>query len=399
MPQETLTFAASLRQDPDPAAAARAAVREVVAQLGGRPCHLTVLFVSHRYRTDWAPILREIRHTLGNPVLIGCTAGGVLGRDEEVEGAAALSLAAASLPRVELHSFTVSPEDLAEARGPGWWIEQLGATPGAEPVGILLPEPFSCDVMTLIAALNVTYPKMPLVGGLASGAQRAGENQLFVNEEVRREGAIGVLLTGDVALQTIVSQGCRPVGRPYIVTGAEENIILELAGMPATEALRQLFAALPVQDRALAQHALFLGVVMHEQRAAFQRGDFLVRNLLGIDPDRGALAVGDRIQVGQTVQFQLRDAATARDDLGHLLGEQAQALTHPPAAGALLFSCLGRGQDLYGEPSYDTRTIQAAVGHRPLAGFFCNGEIGPVGGRNFVHGFTASLGLFRPKTA
>ena len=391
-------FAASLTGEGNPLTAAKAVVQEVSDRLDGRPCELAVLFVSSRYRAEWGPILREIRHTLGDPLILGCTAGGVLGVDRELESTPALSLVAAHLPRVELHPFTVSPADLEEAHGLGFWIEKLGATPAQAPVGILLPDPFTCDVMTLVPALNAAYPKMPLIGGLASGAQQASGNALFLNDQIVA-GAVGVLLTGDVTLQTIVAQGCRPIGRPYVITKAQDHLILELAGMPATEALRQLFLTLPPQDQALAQRALFLGLVMNEQQDTFRRGDFLIRNLMGIDPEAGALAIGDRVQVGQTVQFQLRDADASRDDLRSLLTEQAQPLRRPPAAGALLFSCLGRGRDLYAEPHVDIRTIQAAIGQRPLAGFFCNGEIGPVGGRNFVHGFTASLGLFRPRAS
>ena len=407
-----MRFAAALSEHPDPVAATKAVVQQVVAPLNGRPCHLAAVFVSSRYRTDWPPVLRHIRQALGNPLLIGCTGGGVLGGDQELEGVPAVSLAAASLPDVALHPFTVTPEELAGgALSADAWREKTGTTPSDQPVGLLLPEPFSCDVMALVGSLNTAYPALPLVGGLASGAeasgtassgrshgaQQAGEHALFLNEEVRQDGAVGVFLTGNVRMDTLVAQGCRPIGRPFIVTKAQDQFVLELAGMPATEALRQLFAALAPEDRRLAQRALFLGVVMREQQAEFRRGDFLIRNLLGLDPATGALAVGDQLQVGQTVQFQVRDADTSRQDLQQLLAERRQALTQPPPDGALLFSCLGRGQALYGEPHVDTRMIRAALGTMPIAGFFCNGEIGPVGDRCFVHGFTSSLGLFRPR--
>ena len=394
-----MRFASSISENKDPAAAAAAVVQQVVGEMGELACHVAFLFASASYGSNWVPILRTIRKDLGAPVLLGCTGGGVLGVDRELEFTPALSLVAAHLPGVGLHPFRVSPEDLEDGRDPGFWIEKCGATPSQEPVGILLPEPFSCDVTTLISALNASYPKMPLIGGLASGADHAGGNALFFNDQVAREGAVGVLLTGNVTLKTIVSQGCRPIGRPYIVTKVEENVILELAGISASEALRQLFAGLPDSDKALAQRALFLGIVMNEQKSEFRRGDFLIRNLIGIDPSTGAMAIADRVQVGQTVQFQLRDANTSREDLQHLLKENASAFQGSPFRGGLLFSCLGRGKDLYGEPDYDIRTIRAAIGSCPIAGFFCNGEIGPVGGRNFVHGFTSSLGLFRPRSA
>ncbi len=398
MPTEQMRFGSSISDDKDPQAALQKGCDDVLSQLQGHPCHAAFLFISSLYRTDWQHVAQEVRCRLGNPLLIGCTGGGVLGKDQELEFTPAVSLAGAYLPRVNMHPFVISPEDLQEDRGPGFWIEKLGATPGDEPIGVLLPEPFSCDCMRLIESLKNAYPKMPLIGGLASGADDATPNALFLNDKALKEGAVGVVFTGDVALQTIVSQGCRPIGRPFIVTKADDNVLLELAGVPAVEALRTLLISLSDQDKALAQRALFVGVVMNEQKDKFRRGDFLIRNLIGMDPSSGALAVGDKIRVGQTVQFQVRDAATSKEDLQHLLQEQSPGFQNSPSAGGLLFSCLGRGRDLYGEPNYDIRAIQSAIGNRPIAGFFCNGEIGPVGGRNFIHGFTSSLGLFQHKS-
>ena len=393
-----MRFATGVSDQTDPAQAIQDALRQVRNQLQGSKPDATFLFVSILYQTDWKPLLGQIREELGSPLLLGCTGGGIIGPEQEMEGAPALSLAAGVLPGVKLHPFAVSPEDLAEQREPGFWIEKIGASPMEDPVGVLLPDPFSCDAMALVRTLNAVYPKMPLIGGLASGAQQAGENCLFFNDEVLSEGAVGALLTGNIALETIVSQGCRPIGRPYIVTKVEENVILELAGKPATEALQGLYNELSDADKRLARTALLLGVVMNEYKQKFQRGDFLIRNLIGIDPDSGAIAVGDRIQAGQTIQFHVRDADTSREDLHLLLKEQAKALSKSGLSGGLLFSCLGRGRDLYGEPHVDIRTIREALGPCPIAGFFCNGEIGPVGKQNYIHGFTSSLGLFRPRS-
>ena len=396
-PSDPIAFATGISENPNPVRATEEALGQATASLKGRPAHALFLFVSMLYRADWAPLLRRIRKELGSPLLLGCTAGGVLGKERELERTPAVSLAAAYLPRVRLHPFTVSPEELAEQREAGFWIEKTGVNPKEDPAGILLPDPFSCDAMGLVAALNAVYPKMPLIGGLASGAGQAGGNSLFFNDEIFPEGAVGTLLTGDILLQTVVSQGCRPVGRPYIVTRAEENLIFELAGKPAMDALQALYNELPDPDKKLAREALLLGVVMNEYKEKFQRGDFLIRNLIGMDPAAGALAVGDRIQTGQTVQFHVRDAVSSREDLQALMKESS--LPKSGLSGGLLFSCLGRGRDLYGEPDVDVRTIREALGPAcPVAGFFCNGEIGPVGARNYIHGFTASLGLFRPRS-
>ncbi|MBI3333712.1 MAG: FIST C-terminal domain-containing protein [Candidatus Omnitrophica bacterium] len=398
MPRDRMLFASSIAKIQEPDAAAEAVLQGVSRQLNGSPCNAAFLFATALSPGQWEPIVRRIRQELKDPLLIGCTGGGVVGGDKEMEFTPALSLVAARLPDVELHPFAISPEDLEEPRDSGFWIEKLGCPPQEEPVGVLLPEPFSCDVMGLVAALNRVYPKMPFIGGIASGVEPEGGIGLFLNDQVIQEGAVGLLLTGNVTLETIVSQGCRPIGRPYIITKAEGNILLELAGLPAAEALRNLFLSLSDGDKGLARRALLLGVVMNEQKERFGRGDFLIRNLIGMDPESGGIAVGDHhIRVGQTVQFQVRDAESSREDLGILLKEHSEKLAGSSPAGALLFSCLGRGRDLYGESDYDSRTIQAAVGPCPMAGFFCNGEIGPVGGHNFIHGFTSSLGLFRPR--
>lgn len=392
-----MIFASAISDHKTLSWAAQAAVKQILHQLDGASCNLALLFASPLYGSNWETVVQKIRQGLGNPLLIGCTGGGILGVDKELEFTPALSLVAAHLPDVKLSPFKILPEDLNQEQDPSFWVEKLGANPTQESVGILLPEPFSCDVMNLVQIFNKIYPKMPLIGGLASGAGDTNDHALFLDDQIVPEGAVGVLLTGNVMLQTIVSQGCRPIGRPYIITKAEGNLILELASQPATEALQQLFSSLPDSDKILAQKALLLGIVMNEQKADFKRGDFLIRNLIGIDPSQGAVAVGDRVEVGQTVQFQLRDADTAREDLQHLLNDQTKRFKEVPSKGALLFSCMGRGKELYGEKHYDIRTIQAAVGSCPIAGFFCNGEIGPVGGKNYIHGFTSSLGLFRPK--
>ena len=392
-----MLFASGISDRKTLSLATEALLKQILASLEGSACDLAVLFVSPLYDSPWEPMVQKIRQKLGNPLLIGCTGGGILGADKELEFMPALSLAAAHLPEVRLHPFKILPEDLNEEQDPSFWVEKLGANPTQEPVGILLPEPFSCNVMNLVQTFNKIYPKMPLIGGLASGTGDAKDHALFLNDQIVSEGAVGVLLTGNITLQTIVSQGCRPIGRPFIITKAEGNLILELASQPATEALQQLFESLSDSDKALAQQALLIGIVMNEQKENFKRGDFLIRNLIGIDPSQGAIAVGDKVQVGQTVQFQLRDADTAREDLQQLLKDEAPRFKKAPSKGALLFSCMGRGKDLYGQRHYDIRTIQAALGNCPMAGFFCNGEIGPIGGRNYIHGFTSSLGLFRPK--
>jgi small ligand-binding sensory domain FIST len=221
-----------------------------------------------------------------------------------------------------------------------------------------------------------------------------------MDEEVFSDGAIGVALTGNVALDTIVAQGCRPVGELMQVTGCDGNILYELDGKGALRTLQELFVTLTERDRRLASTALFVGVLMDEFREEPRVGDFLIRNLIGVDPHRGAVAVGEHLQEGMRVRFHLRDAETSAEDLHAMLRgyEKASPGTANPS-GALLFSCLGRGEGLYGRPNFDTEVFHEHLGDVPVAGFFCNGEIGPVGGTTFLHGYTSSFGLFRPRAS
>jgi small ligand-binding sensory domain FIST len=235
-----------------------------------------------------------------------------------------------------------------------------------------------------------------VLGGLASGGHSPGSCALFFNGEVVH-GAVGAVLTGNFLLRTIVSQGCKPIGQPQVITRCDGQIIHELGGRPALEVIRETLGELSPEDQALARTALLMGRVIDEYKEEFQRGDFLIRTLMGADPTSGAIAVGDTFRAGQTVQLHVRDAMTAREDLHLLMDTLTPELASRPARGALLFSCNGRGAHLYGEPDHDSRVVTDTTGSIPMAGFFCNGEIGPIGNTNFLHGFTASIGIFQEK--
>jgi small ligand-binding sensory domain FIST len=241
--------------------------------------------------------------------------------------------------------------------------------------------------------VNEMHRGLRVLGGMASGAGGPGENRLLVGDRVVGAGAVGVLLQGDLRVRSIVSQGCRPIGRHMVITRAQGNFILELGGKPPLVQLQQLWQELGPRDQELFQRGLHVGRVINEYQGEFQRGDFLVRNVLGLDRDSGALAVTDRVRVGQTVQFHVRDAATADEDLHALLQLDLCAHETRPQA-ALLFTCNGRGTRLFDAPHHDARAVRAEVGAVPVAGFFAQGELGPVGGQNFIHGFTASVVLF-----
>lgn len=376
-----------------------AALREVAAvvarALAGATPDLAVVFVSeqHQHEYERAPAL--VRTLLGPRVVIGCSAGGVIGGGREIERQPGVSLTAAVLPDVTLTPFHLEGDTLPARDATAAWEAELGIAAARRPGFLLLPDPFTFDAETLVAGLDAVYPESPKIGGLASGGREPGANALYLGDAVHRAGAVGVALDGDIAVDTVVAQGCRPIGEPMFVTRADQNILYQLDGRPALGVLQQLLAEADARDRQLFANSLFLGVVMKEQ-LEYRQGDFLIRNLLGIDGKSGAIAVGAALRTGMVVQFHLRDAATSAQDLDAVLARYQEGPPRRPA-GSLLFSCLGRGEHLYGKPDHDTAAFQRHLGPVPLGGFFCNGEIGPVHGSTFLHGYTSSFGLFRKR--
>jgi small ligand-binding sensory domain FIST len=259
---------------------------------------------------------------------------------------------------------------------------------------ILLGDPFSLPVEPLLQRIGEEAPGLPVIGGLASGGHGPGQNLLLQREGVRSEGGVGVILEGRYSFRPVVSQGCRPVGRPFVITASEENVILRLGGKPALDGLLSTLEALPPEERELMQRAPFLGLAVDPAKSEFERGDFLVRGLLGIRPQDRSLVVADQVRRGQTVQFLVRDTHSAGEDLERLLAAAVPRRAVDRAQGALLFSCSGRGRAMFGERDHDVRHLRRALGpDLALAGFFAGGELGPVAGRNFLHGFTASVAL------
>ena len=376
--------------------AAESACRQVRAQLAGASCDLACVFASPIYQTSWPEVLTGIHQTLAPRALIGCSGSGIIGGSQELEWVPAISIVAAHLPGVRVFPFAVSPQELEASAAGGFWIDKIGVSPETHPVFVLMADPYTCPAPKLLEELNTTYRTRPIVGGLVSGGNEPGEHLLFMGTTVYREGAVGVAMSGNIAMETVISQGCRPVWRSYVVTASEGNLILQLGGRQALEVLHEVLAGLSPDDRELAQQgSVFVGLAITEMHHAFGAGDFLIRNIVGIDPDSGAMAIAEPAEVGQTLQFQLRDPATSRQELRRLLQASLSPRAVPPA-GALLFNCTGRGKALYGLAHQDVKLIQTVSGKLPIGGFFCNGEIGPIGGTNLVHGYTASLGLFRP---
>ncbi|MGI8759088.1 MAG: FIST signal transduction protein [Acidimicrobiales bacterium] len=378
-----MPFAAALSQHPLATRAVGEVIGEVVEGVGEAP-DLAVLFVSAAHAGAMEDIATTVRSLLVPDVLIGCSASSVVGGSHEVEDQPAISLWAGRMG-------TVMPLRLtAERQGDGIAVKGFPAPEllAGGACALLLADPYSFPADVFLSGLHDQVDvDLPVIGGLASAARGPGGNRLVLDSDVVSDGAVGVVL-GGVELTTVVSQGCRPIGDPMVVTRGEHQVIYELAGRPALERVQSLVHSLGSDDLALAQQGLHVGRVIDEHKVDYGRGDFLIRNVIGADRDAGAMAVGDEIDVGDTVQFQVRDAGSADEDLRHLMGPH-------DADAALLFTCNGRGSQLFGAADHDAGVVSDALGGVPIAGMSCAGEIGPVGGRSFLHGFTASVALFR----
>ncbi|MBE9033037.1 FIST C-terminal domain-containing protein, partial [filamentous cyanobacterium LEGE 11480] len=334
---------------------------------------------------------------------IGTDSQGIV---HEVEDDMLVSFTLATLPDVSVHAFHVETEELPDLDGsPNAWVDLIGVSPASEPQFVVFVDPMSEGINDFLAGLDYAYPRLPKVGGLASSGFGSTKNGLFCGDRFHRSGAVGIALSGNIVLDTIVAQGCRPVGPPYWVTESERNVILglrtdgetEQAEQPPLEMLRDMVSELDEADQELAKDALFVGIAQNSFKQILEPGDFLVRNLLGFDPRQGALAIGDRVRAGQRIQFHLRDAAASAEDLEVLMQRYRKDVTdNPKPVGALMFACMGRGKGLYNQPNFDSGVFADYV-DVPLAGFFCNGEIGPVESSTFLHGYTSVFGIIRSK--
>lgn len=367
-------------------------------QLGGLTTDLAVTFISPHYRPDYDRLPDLLRQSLGAPRIFGCTGGGVIGNGLEVEQRPAISVTAASLPGVEMAEFHLEGDSLPDLdASPQAWEKLVNVTPDQEPQFIILADPFSFPVQNLLMGVDFAFSRAAKIGGLASGGQQRGDNVLFLGDGAYRTGAVGIAFHGNICVDTVVAQGCRPIGTPMRITQSRRNLLVDVDGQAPLAVLKELFQTLNERDRALMRNSLFLGVVMDGLIDQPRQGDFLIRNVIGMDARTGILAIGEVLKEGQLVQFHLRDAETSAEDLTSVLTRYAGDNRENQVQGALLFSCLGRGQYLYGRPNHDTEIFQSKLGPVPLGGFFCNGEIGPVSGTTFLHGYTSSFGIFRPK--
>jgi len=393
-----MRWASAVSEDSSLESAVAACAAEVKPVMGDAVPDLAVVFVSAHHSGGYDDLPSLLRQAVGDSLLIGCSGGGIIGAGKEVEHSPGFALTTALLPDVEMHPFHIDDSGLPDGDAPpDAWESLVGAAAADDPNLLLLADPFSIRGEDLLLGLDYAFPRSTKIGGLASGGSQVGGNALFAGRDVHRSGAVGIAMHGNIAVDTVVAQGCKPIGRRMRVTSCQGNMLLELDGQTPLEVLREMFEELDERDQSLAQHSLFLGVVMDEFNEDPKLGDFLVRNILGVDSRSGGLAVGERLREGQNVQFHLRDTEASSLDLQSMLSQYAG--DHQPGleAGAMLFQCLGRGSHLFGRPDHDTDMFREMVGAIPLTGFFCNGEIGQVGGSTYLHGYTSSFGIFRPR--
>ncbi len=371
---------------PDGRQGAVEAAAQARDELAGEAPSLAVLLGSRAHTDKAVDILKAVQAAVEPPALIGCIAQAIVAGRREIEDGPAVAVWLAS----GLAAETFQLEFVRTGSGgllTGYRFDQ-----SADDLHLLLPDPYTFPSELLIEHLNTDMPGTTVAGGLVSGGRGAGDTRLFRDHDVLSSGLVGVHLPR-VHGVPIVSQGCRPIGYPYVVTGAEDNVITELGGRPPLVRLREIVEGLPRDEQEMVSRGLQIGIVVDEHLATPGQGDFMIRGLLGADPSSGAIEVGEIVEVGATVQFQVRDAAGASKDLRLALERASAALPGRPV-GALLFTCNARGRRMFGVADHDASTISDLLGGIPLAGFFAAGEIGPIAGRNALHGFTASMALF-----
>jgi len=391
--------AAALSTKADTAAAVAEVCRAALDQLA-KPVDLAVVFFSQHHAEHAGVIAESLCRYLATENLMGCTGEAIVGGDREIEEGPAISLWLGHFPKTRVQPLRIEFQSTPDG---GLFhglpdLSEIASTdhPQSHRTLLLLAEPFSFPADALLERMQQDTPGLPVLGGMASGGQSPGTNLVLFGPKAYDRGAAAVLLEGAVRIRSVVSQGCQPIGKPFLVTKCDRNLLLELGRKPAFEQFQEVYKELPTSEQSLVQRGLHVGIAMNEYQDEFSRGDFLVRNVVGADPETGAIGIGDFVRVGQTVRFHLRDSKSADEDLRHLLADD-QKTNSADVAGALLFTCNGRGTRMFDQPDHDAKVLQELLGNVPVAGFFAQGEIGPVAGRNHLHGFTASVAIVESK--
>ena len=371
--------------------------RRLRARLPAKEVSLGLVYLSPKFFPHAAQVLEILRVHARIPLLAGCSGSGLVANAEELEGAGGLVLALYSLPGAKLKGVRFTEEQVATAAGENFWPVETGVAKDKVNGWLAFVDPFHLDAEKWLRSWNENYSPLPVYGGLASGNFPEPLSQLYLDGEVFEDGGVAIAVGGEVTLTGVISQGCTPIGEAWTLTRVQQNLIQHIGNRLAYAVLSETVQQLSAEEQRKVQGNLHIGLVVNEYLDEFHRGDFLVRNLLGGDPNSGVLQVGALPRMGQTIQFQRRDAAAASEDLNELLARAKKNLADTEIYGGCLFCCNGRGKNLFGRPSHDSELVQAHFGPTGVAGFFCNGEIGPVGEKNFLHGFTASLALFVKK--
>lgn len=385
-------------------AAVQEVVQRVLADLDGLQPDFGLLFVSTTFSSDAPRLLPLLAEQISIPNLIGCSGGGIIGEGRELEDKPAISLMVGHLPNVAIRTFNLKDTSVPDLDSPpNSWESLVLVSKSMNPSFIVLGDPFSFPINDFLAGMDFAYPDSIKVGGLASGG---GTNMLFCISDgipnLFRQGLVGAALWGDIAIDAVVAQGCRPIGKTLQISQSDRNIILAIENRPPLEVLQEIVSELSISDQVLAETSLFVGVMMNEFKLQAERGDFLIRNIVGVDPRNGAIAIGDRVRPGQRIQLHLRDADASANDLKialhnyHQRSELVRSTSKPEAA--LMFSCMGRGERLYGQADFDSGIFLNHFESLPLSGFFCSGEIGPVANTTFLHGYTSVFGILRSRS-
>jgi small ligand-binding sensory domain FIST len=381
------------------------ALEQALEQLEDIRADVLFLFASGEYAAYFPAMIRRARERMGMPILIGCSSQGVIGMDQELEDLPAVSLLALTLPGVRLYPVHLTAQLLEECQNPQEWRDRTGVALDDVHAWLLFTDPLQSDIEQLIEGLANAYPSLPIIGGLASGNSGLEYRQAyqeidyqqtstFLNDEVFDSGSVALGIGGAYTLVPLVSQGCEPLGESWTITSVlEDGLIDGISNRTAYEMLKETFRSVPVQEQRRVQRNLQVGLAANEYQDKFRRGSFLIRQLCGINRKTGGLAITAMPRVGQTIQFQVRDAASADQDLHAMLRQARQQLEDNMPIAALVCTCNGRGVGMFGVPDHDASAIMREFGPLPLAGLFCNGEIGPVDNKAFLHNFSVCLAL------
>jgi small ligand-binding sensory domain FIST len=395
--ESRMRWASAVDTDASLNSAIERAAEKIFIDLGRQEPDLLIVFVSQEHSARFEAVSELLHREFENTFLFGCCAAAVIGGGREIEDQPAISLTGALLPGVKFRGLHLDAAQVPPVyAAPRIWEDTLHLTANQQPSFLILADPFSFETEAFVRGLDRVFPSSSKVGGLASGARQVGGTALYLGKQVYRSGAITLALTGNIEVDAVVAQGCRPIGDPMFITGAHENLIREIDGHAPRDVLAELFERLGPSDRDLFSQSLYLGLALRKDASEYVPGDFLIRNILGMDPQSGALWVNAHVPANSVVQFHLRDAATSALDLERALTAY-RALHFSPAGGALLFSCAGRGIGLYGQADHDSNAFRRLIADVPVGGFFCNGEIGPVHNATYLHGYTSSFAVFRER--